>query len=152
MGTGLLNRIIVPIANADDTKATCDALRPHLDDSVELVNILYVIEQTEGYMDPTSPEALKQEARNWFKSAETTLDAADTFETELRAGTDIVAEIVASAIEHDATAIVFKPRQSSGLLSRLFSRNLKDRLISESPCPVISLPETDEDELTEVSK
>jgi len=148
----LLRRVVVPIANETDAKATCDALRPHLDDSVELVNVLYVIEQTERYMDTTSPEALKQEARNWFKSAERTLDAGDAFEAELRAGTDIVAEIVASATEHDATAIVFKPRQSSGLLSQLFSRNLKDKLLSESPCPVISLPETGKDELTEVSK
>jgi len=148
----LLRRVVVPIANEADTKATCDALRPHLDDSVELVNVLYVIEQTEGYMNAASPEQLKQEARNWFKSAETTLDAGDAFESELRAGPDIVAEIVGSATEHDATAIVFKPRQSSGLLSQLFSRDLKNRLLSESPCPVVSLPDTDEDELTEVSK
>ncbi|MCL9815205.1 universal stress protein [Natranaeroarchaeum aerophilus] len=148
----LLRRVIVPIANKEDTKATCAALRPHLDDSVDLVNVLYVIEQTEGYMDPASPEALKQEAGNWFESAETTLDTGDAFETELRAGSDIVAEIVASATEHDATAIVFKPRQSSGLLSQLFSRDLKDKLLSESPCPVVSLPDTDGDNLTEVSK
>ncbi|MDR5673580.1 universal stress protein [Halalkaliarchaeum sp. AArc-GB] len=152
MTDNLLRRIIVPIANEEDTKATCEALRPHIDETVELVNVLYVIEQTKGYMDPASPEALKQKAREWFMIAETSLNAGEAFQTELRAGTDIVDEIVASASDHDATAIVFKPRQSSGLLSHLFSRGLKDELLSESPCPVISLPETDEDELTEVSK
>ncbi|GEM_PF-3512452 len=147
----LLRRVIVPVANEADTIATCEELRPHLDHSVELVNLLYVIEQTEGYMDPTSPDQLREEARSWFRMAESMLDVGPAFETELRAGTSIVAEIVASATDHDATAIVFRPQQSSGLLSQLFTRDLKDRLLTESPCPVIALPDTSGDEPTEVS-
>lgn len=140
----LLRRIIVPIANEADTKATCDALLSYLDEMVELVNVLHVIEQTEGYIDPSSPEAIEQEAGEWFDIAESRLEAGDAFQTELRAGTDVIDQIVASASEHDATAIVFRPRQS-GRLSGVFSRDLKDRLLTENPCPVIVLPDKGRD-------
>lgn len=150
MTESLLHRTIIPIANEEDTRATCEALLPHLDDTVEMVNLLYVIEQTEGYMDTTTPEALEQEAHEWFKIAEGILGTVDGFQTELRAGTDVVDEIVVSAVEHDATAIVFKPREK-GQLSRLLSRGVKERLLTESPCPVVTLPDTDKDGFTEIS-
>ncbi|WP_114579299.1 universal stress protein [Saliphagus sp. LR7] len=150
MTDSLLHRIIVPISNEEDTRATCEALLPQLDETVELVNLLYVIEQTKGYIDTTSPEALEQEARGWFEIGEELLETVDGFQTELRAGTDVVDEIVASAVEHDATAIVFKPREK-GRLSRLLSHDVKERLLTESPCPVITLPEADEDGFTEIS-
>lgn len=146
----LLGRILVPVANEEDTKATCDALVPHLDERVEFVNVLYVVEQTEGYIDTTSPEALTEEANRWFDIAEEKLEAVDEVRTEIRYGTDVVDEIVASATEHDATAIVFRPREK-GRLTSLFSSSIEHRLLTESPCPVIALDEDDETGLTEVS-
>lgn len=151
MTDSLLNRIIVPIANREDTTATCEVLLPHLDETVELVNILYVIEQTDGYIDPTSPEALKQKAQHWFTIAGGYLDSFDGFQTEIRAGFDVVDEINASAVEHDATAIVFRPTEKRGL-SRLFSSDVRSRLPAESPCPVIALNQNGGETLTEVMK
>lgn len=147
----LLRRIIVPIANEEDTSATCDALLPHLDESVELVNVLYVIGQTEGYLDPASPEALQQEANQWFEIARDHLDTVEGVQTELRAGSDVVDEIVASAVEHDATAIVFRPR-SKNRLTQLFSSSIEHRLLTESPCPVIAIDDPNGGDLTEMSK
>ncbi len=151
MTDSLLGRIIVPIANETDTTATCEALLPHLDETVELVNLLYVIEQRKGYIDATSPEALKQEAQRWFTIAGGYLGSFDGFQTELRAGPDIVDEITASAVEHDATAIVFRPTEKSGL-SRLLSSDVRSRLPTESPCPVIALNMNGDETLKEVMK
>jgi len=147
----LLRRIVVPIANEADAKMTSNALRPHLGEDTEAVTVLYVIEQTDGYMDAISPEALKQASQSWFQILKEELNVGEAFETELRAGTDIVDEIVASAIEHDATAVVFKPRDPAGLFGRLVSQNVSEKLARECPCPVVSLPESAEDDLTEVS-
>lgn len=136
MSDALFRRILVPIADREDTEATCDALAGYLDESVERVTILNVIEQTEGYMDTASPEALQEEAERWFDIARDRLPVA--VETELRAGPDVVAEILTCANEIGATAIVFRPRPKHKL-SDLFSTSVEHRLLTNSPCPVIAL-------------
>lgn len=136
MSDALFRRIVVPIADREDTEVTCDALAEYLDESVERVTILNVIEQTEGYMDTAPPQALREEAETWFDIARDRLPVE--VQTELRAGPDVVAEILACANEIGATAIVFHPRPKNKL-SDLFSTSVEHRLLTNSPCPVIAI-------------
>lgn len=141
MTRSLLRRVLVPVANLEDTEATCRALLPRIGEDIEEVILLHVIEQTEGFIDTASPEALEEEAEAMFAKAKELLRAVKgdaTLETELRFGTDIPEEIVQSAVDHDVTAITFRPR-SKGRLSRWFSKETEHRLIREAPCPVLTI-------------
>lgn len=142
MTGNLLARIVVPVANEEDTEATCAAIEPHLDEGVDQVIVVHVIEQTPGYMDHTSPEALEEEGREILGVADARLDEVDV-ETELRFGTALVEEINAVVAERDATAIVFHPREK-GRLTRLLTQDAERDLLRESRVPVVALPDAGE--------
>lgn len=136
MTEAMLTHLLVPIANVEDAERTCENLERHLDPDVERITVVFVIEQTEGYMDAASPEALKQEADQVFSYVEDYFSEAPEIRRELRAGTDAVEEIVAAADELGASAIGFSPRPKTRL-HRLLGENSSYRLITESDHPVV---------------
>lgn len=128
--------LIVPIAGLDDAKRTCEELAQYLDDEIETITVVHVIEQTDGYMDTTSPEALEREARELFTYVADCFGDGPEIRRELRYGTDVVEEIVDAADDRDVSAIGFAPRPKSKL-QQLLTENASYRLITESHQPVV---------------
>ncbi|WP_440771439.1 universal stress protein [Natronorubrum sp. DTA28] len=145
MTDSIMTHTVVPVANEDDARATCDALEPVLDDSVERITVVHVIEKTEGYMDKAPLEARRLQAERIFSIVEDRFPDGPEIRRELRYGTDVVDEILAAAAEVDATAIGFATRPS-GRLHRLLSGNDSYRLITESEQPVVVFSRLDSDD------
>lgn len=139
----LLERLVVPIANEDDMEATGRALSPHLSEETDRLVVVHVIEKAGGYMDKAPLEARQQQAERVFDIAVECFGDRPGFETRLRYGTDLVGEILAVASEIDSTAIAFTPRDSNRL-TRFLSGDAEHRLITESSCPVVAFPESEE--------
>jgi nucleotide-binding universal stress UspA family protein len=137
MGCRLLDRVLVPVANQADAEATRRAIEPYLDEIGEIV-LVHVVEQTPGYMDHTSPEALREEAEEFLWGARNELGEDVNAEAEIRFGDDVVEELAALAEGADATAIVFHPREK-GLLGRFVDGDREGEMIAASPVPVIAL-------------
>lgn len=133
----LTTHLLVPIANVEDAKRTCEELDEYLDADVERITVVFVIERTEGFMDQAPPEALKQEAEAVFSYVEEYFSDGPAVRRELRAGTDPIEEIVAAADELDVSAIGFSPRPKTRL-QRLLTENGSYRLITESCHPVVA--------------
>lgn len=138
MSLALFERVLVPVASEADTEATCDALEPYLDSMDELV-LAHVVEQTPGYMDHASPEALEADARRFLDMALARLGGEAFTDVAVRFGPDVTEELIALAEERDATAIVFHPRDK-GLLSSLVDSSGTGELARASPIPVVALP------------
>lgn len=137
--------LLVPIANVDDAERTCRELNEHLDSNLEELTVVFVIEQTEGFMDTTSPTALEQEAEKVFSYVENYFDDGLAIRRELRYGHDAVEEITAAADELDVSAISFTPRPKTRL-QQLLSENTSYRLITESEYPVVVFSKTQTEE------
>lgn len=120
-----------------DAEQTCPKLEEYLGDEVDVVTIVHVIEHTEGYIDPASPEALRGEAEEIFSSVEEYFADGPVVRRELRYGTDVVTGILEAADELEVSAIGFAPRPKSRLERRLRD-NPSYRLITESHHPVIT--------------
>jgi nucleotide-binding universal stress UspA family protein len=135
MTRDLLARVLVPLANEEDTEATCEAVEPYLDGIGEIV-LVHVVEQTPGYMDHASPEILEEDAQAFLDLARQRLGS--TFDrAEVRFGPDVAEEIAEAAAEAEVTAIAFTPREK-GLLSRFVDGDKEGDLIRASPVPVIA--------------
>lgn len=126
--------IVVPVANREDARATAVALEPY---DIGDITVLHVIEKGEGVPDKTPVEQSKQIARESFAAFRETFPEA---ETEITYRRDVVAGIIEVARDTDASAIVFRPRDSARILKFLAGdRSL--RLITEAKLPVIALSE-----------
>jgi nucleotide-binding universal stress UspA family protein len=137
MTASLLERVLVPVANEEDTEATCAAIEPYLGEIGEIV-LVHVVEQTPGYMDHGSPEALAEDAQRFLAMARRELSEDTVVRAEVRYGDDVAAEIADEADEVEATAIVFHPRDK-GLLAQLVDGDHEGQLIRAGPVPVIAL-------------
>jgi len=144
MITSDITHLLVPIANVGDAERTCEALEQYLDPDVRTVTVVHVIEQTEGYIDPASPEALEEEAAELFSYVEDYFEDGPEIERELRYGTDAVGEIVAAADELEVSAIGFVPRPKNRL-QQMLTENTSYRLITESHHPVVAFSKGDDD-------
>lgn len=136
------SHLLVPIASMADAERTCDELDQYLDTGVETITVVHVIEQTEGYLDPASPEALEDEAEQMFAYVEEYFDDGPEIRRELRYGTDAVEEIISAADEFDVSAIGFSPRPKNRLY-RILTENASYRLVTESHHPVVAFSKGD---------
>lgn len=137
MTTPLLSNIIVPVANETDARATATALDQY--DPVH-VTVLHVVEKGEGVPDKTPVEQSEEIAAEAFAAFHDVFPDADTATSYRR---DIVQGIIDAAAEHNASAIVFRPRGGSRVI-QLLAGDRSLRLITESDRPVFVLPGVDE--------
>lgn len=137
MAATAFDHLLVPVASMEDAKRSCEVLTEHLDSGVEQLTVVHVIEQADGYIDPTSPEALEEEAERLFATVEACFENGPEVTRELRYGTDAVEEIIATADDLDVSAIGFSPRPK-GRLERLLTENASYRLVTESHHPVVA--------------
>ncbi|TYT61438.1 universal stress protein [Natrialba swarupiae] len=136
MTDDITTHVLVPVANEQDARVTCEALESTVERPVEVITVVHVIEKTEGYMDKAPLEARQEQAERVFSIVEDRFADGPLVRRELRYGTDVVDEILAAADDVGATAIGFSPRPS-GRLHRLLSGNNSYRLITESEQPVV---------------
>ena len=129
--------LLVPIESPADAEQTCPRLEEYLGDEVDVVTVVHVIEHTEGYIDPASPEALQGDAEEIFSFVAEYFTDGPAVRRELRSGTDVVTEILETADELEVSAIGFAPRPKSRL-ERLLRDDSSYRLITESHHPVIT--------------
>jgi hypothetical protein len=137
----LLAAPLSPVADDDDARATARALAPHLD-AAATVTVVYVVEKAAGAVDKAGVEQRELAAEAAFDAFRDVLDDAAVpadVVTEIRYDTDIVDGVFAAATDLDATSVAFVPRGGGSLLG-LLTGNRTERLVTENPLPVVSLP------------
>ena len=142
MSGALLRRILVPIATEADAEKTIPTLLDYVDGDTTELHVVHVIEKAGGAPDKAPLEARQEQAEKIFSFVERFVGESVDVTTELRYGTDIVDEIIATAEESDATAISFVPRPS-GRIPKILTGNSTRRLVGNEQIPVLVLPEGD---------
>nr|WP_277542110.1 universal stress protein [Halomicroarcula sp. FL173] len=146
MPASLFSHVLVPVASPEDAKATVRAVRPYVESSGGTMTVVNVIEKAGGAPDKASVEQREDYAREMFGIVRRELgDSNLTLATEIRYGTDVAETIIETAHDIDATAVVFTPRGSSRWV-RLLTGDVALSLVSDSDVPVITLPETKDDD------
>lgn len=135
----LLARPLVAVANDEDAAETARAFAPYVDGEVLAVS---VVEKAGGAVDKAPMEGVEAEAEAGF---EILRERLGNVETEIRYGTDVVEALLEAARDHDASAIVFTPREG-GRLVRFLTGDVALRLVTEADRPVVSLPVHDVDD------
>lgn len=130
---GLLDHVVLPVANVEDARATARALRPY---QPVRVTALHVVEKGAGVPDKIPVEHSEAIATEAFAAIR---DVFPEAEDQTAYARDIVSAIFETANEVGASAVVFRPR-SGGRLTRFLSGDLSLRLVTNAECPVISLP------------
>jgi len=137
----LLSNPVVPVASEADARATMHALLPRLTDSTARLVVVHVIEKAGGAPDKASVEQLEERADEIFDVVESLAkEAGVAVETDLRFGTDIVETVFAAADDHDASAVVFTPREGGRWLDLLTGDVTRD-LVKHADRPVVVLPD-----------
>jgi nucleotide-binding universal stress UspA family protein len=135
--SGLFDHVLVPVADPDDARATCRAVRGRLTGPAVLV---HVIEKAGGAVDKASVEQRKEHAKEIFDAANAVLSDDVPVETQIRYGTDVSETIFEAAADKDASAIVITPRGGSRWV-RLLTGDVALDLVTETDRPVVVLPD-----------
>lgn len=131
--------VVVPMADPEDASRTAEAVLPYLEADAPVI-VVYVVEKAGGAPDKAPMEQLEGYAADIFDHARPPLEAAGIdVETEVRYDEDIVEGIFEAAIDHDAGAVAFVPRESNRLV-QLLTGDVARRLLREASVPVVGLP------------
>jgi nucleotide-binding universal stress UspA family protein len=133
----LFDRIVVPVADADDVATTVTALSPYLSE-IQHITVVHVIEKGGGVADKAPMEKRAADAAKFFSTFESHLDETVAVETRIEFGATVAETIIETALDTGATAIVFCPRGGNRLV-RFLSGDTAARLVSGSGVPVVSL-------------
>ena len=135
MSQSLTAHLVVPVANADDARATARSLReyPHGE-----VTVVHVVEKTGGAPDKLSLEQAEQLAEKSFVAFQ---EVMPDVEAELVYDEDVVEGIIDLAVAVDGSAIAFRPRGGSRLV-QLLAGDRALKLVTEPDLPVIALTDT----------
>jgi len=137
--TALLSHVLVPVATAEDARATAQRLAPYTPDHV---TALHVVEKGGGSPDKTPVEQSEEMAAEAFAAAREEFPDAETHTAYSR---NVVKAIFEAAEEVDASAIAYRSRGGNRLVQFLSGdRSLK--LVTQADRPVIALPRVDSDD------
>lgn len=132
--TDLLAHVVLPVAHEADANKTARALKQYTPDRVTVV---YVVEKGDGVPDKTPVEQSKEVAAASFTAVESVFPDAGA---EIAYGRDVAETILTTATDVDATAIAYRPREGNRII-RALTGDLSMALMTESPIPVIALPD-----------
>lgn len=139
--TALLGRVLLPVASPEDARATCRALKQHLEGTATTdILAVHVIETTDGGPDKAGVEQRQEYAEETFATLQDCLGADSHIETDIRYGTDVAETIFDAAAGHDATAIVVTPRGGSRWI-RLLTGDVALDIMTNTDRPVVVLPD-----------
>jgi nucleotide-binding universal stress UspA family protein len=131
-------RALVPIASEEDVRRARETILPYLDDAGGVAILVHVIKLTQGGIDPSPADLQAEEAERLFETVSENYEDV-VVGTRKAYGSDVVTSIVETAVETDATAIVFSP-QEKGLLLRLLTGDTARSLMTRATVPVVSIP------------
>ena len=136
MSQSLTAHPVVPVASADDARATARSLKeyPHGE-----VTVVHVVEKAGGAPDKLSLEQAEELAEESFAAFQ---EVMPDVEAELVHDEDVVGGIVDLAVAIDASAIAFRPRGRSRLV-QLLAGDRALKLVTKPYLPVIALTDTD---------
>ena len=136
MSQSLAAHLVIPVATADDARATARFPReyPHGEGTV-----VHVVEKTGDAPDKLS---LKQAERLAEESFATFQEVMPDIEAELIYDEDVVEGIVALAVAVNGSAIAFRLRGGSRLVQLLVG-DRAHKLVTKPYLPVIALTDTD---------
>lgn len=140
--TALLERVVLPVVSVDDATASARALAPHAPAHIIAV---HVIEKAGGAPDKASVEQREVEAEKIFSALEGALAENIGLETDLRYGTDVAETVFDAAADHDATAVVIRPRGGSRWV-QLLTGDVALDIVTKTDRPVVVLPDIAEDQ------
>lgn len=133
----LMDNVVVPLASEDDADKTATELS-YFDP--EHVTAVFVAEETTGYPNKTPNSVSENIAGDIRDMMESHFPETDF---RLVQSPDVTEGIISVAEEVEASAIVFRPRQSS-VITRLLSGNKTMKLLTHSAYPVVALPDPEE--------
>lgn len=135
-----VDRVLLPVANEDDAKRTCTAVRPHLSEDGAEIIALYVVEKRAGGPAAASIEQLEEHGRNTLATVEEAfVGSTVTVETEIGEGIDLIETIFEAAKDSAVDCIAFVPRPK-GRLVALLSGDPGWKLINKTRHPILVLP------------
>ena len=138
-GGGLLEHVLLPVANEDDALATATALEPY---DPAHVTALHVVEKGGGVPDKTPVEQSEELAEESYAAVRTVFPDADDHTAYAR---DVAGAIFDAADTVGASAIAYRSR-GGGRLMKFLSGDVSLKLVTKADIPVITLPDEDSDE------
>jgi hypothetical protein len=138
MSRTLLDRVVVPVADDKDARATANALADY--EFADVIAI-HVIEKGGGAPDKIPMEQAEQRAEAAFEAFR---DVIPDAETEITYATDVVDGVFEGAADLSASTIAFQPRGGSRL-TQFLEGDPALRLVTKADRPVIALPKTDDE-------
>ncbi len=141
----LLARPIVAVEGPDDAAETYERFEPYLSELETAPLVVQVVDRSGGLLedeadpDGTTIDQREGRAREALEAFErrATIDGVDV-ETRILYGSDVVGTLVETAIEEDATAVVFAATE--GGLRELLTGGVRSSLVTDVEVPVVALP------------
>lgn len=130
----LTNHLVVPVAAADDARATAAALGRY---EFERVTVVHVVEKGAGVPDKMPLEQAQRRAEEAVAAFREEIPAAAG---EIVYRRDVVAAIFDVAADVGASAIAFRPRGGSRL-TQFLAGDTARKLVTDAERPVIALPD-----------
>lgn len=133
--------IVIPVATENDSRSTCAALEPYLEE-VERVTAVHVVEKAGGAPDKAPLEKRREDAAEFLAIVDVELSDAVAVDTRTTFATDVVDGLFSTATDVGADAIAFRARGGSRL-KRILAGDLTTDLVTDPVVPVVSLPNPD---------
>jgi nucleotide-binding universal stress UspA family protein len=129
----LLARPLLPVANEEDARATAHTLESYHPGQV---SVLYVVEKADGAPNRISVEQSEEVAADSFAAVRSVFPDVDE---RVAYDRDVVSAVLEVADEISASAVVFRPRESSRL-AKFLSGDRSLKLITRANRPIVTLP------------
>ena len=129
----IMHEVVVPVSNKQDTEKTVKELSYFDPDHITIVHLVENNEQT--------PKDVHEDVADELHSI--VLEEFEDAEFELVQSDDIVKSISETAMEKEATSIVFRPAETTRI-ANVFSQSNNLRMITNFSIPVIALPDPED--------